>query len=162
MYGETFPRGKGRFMPVRQSAPAAELPSQRFPFVLNTGRILYHWHGGTLTRRVSGLVDRASELRIAVNPQDAARLEIADGEAVVVTSRRGEIEAVASVTDAVRPGETFVPFVQLNGAAANFLTNNVYDPTAKIPEYKVCAIRIDKVGDPGSWRHGRREKARAR
>ncbi len=157
LYGESFPRGLGRFVPVRQGPAAVELPSQRFPLILNTGRVLYHWHGGTLTRRVAGLMERVPELRIAVNPQDAARLEVADGESVVVSSRRGEINAFVLITDAVRAGETFVPFVQLEGNAVNFLTNNVYDPTAKIPEYKVCAIRIDKTGNPSSWRRGRRE-----
>mgnify|MGYP001223019511 CR=1 FL=1 len=157
LYGESFPRGKGRFMPVRQDPPAAELPDRRFPLILNTGRILYHWHGGTITRRVAGLLERAPVVQLALSPQDAAMLEVADGERVTVSSRRGEIEAVALVTDAQRPGEVFVPFVQLEGAAANFLTNNVYDPTAKIPEYKVCAVRIDKAGAPAGWRHGRRE-----
>ncbi|HLZ72416.1 MAG TPA: formate dehydrogenase subunit alpha [Dehalococcoidia bacterium] len=157
LYGESFPRGKGRFMPVRQDPPAAELPNRRFPLILNTGRILYHWHGGTLTRRVPGLLERAPVVQVALSPQDAATLEVADGERVTLSSRRGEIEAVAFITEAQRPGEVFVPFVQLEGAAANFLTNNVYDPTAKIPEYKVCAVRIDKAGAPAEWRHGRRE-----
>jgi predicted molibdopterin-dependent oxidoreductase YjgC len=78
------------------------------------------------------------------------------GESVTVSSRRGEIEATVLITDAMRPGEVFIPFVQLQGAAVNFLTNNVYDPTAKIPEYKVCAVRIDKPGDARTWRRERR------
>jgi formate dehydrogenase alpha subunit len=161
IYGESFPRGLGRFIPVKPGPPAAELPNPRFPLMLNTGRILYHWHGGTLTRRVRGLLERAPELRVLISPQDATRLEIVDGEQVTISSRRGEIEAYALVTEAMRQGEVFIPFVQLQGAAANFLTNNVYDPVAKIPEYKVCAVRIEKAGDPGAWRHGRRDRIAA-
>ena len=92
LYGEDFPRGKGKFIPVRQTAPSEEAPDERYPFVLNTGRVLYHWHGGTMTRRVEGLVDSWPELRVAIHPQDAARIEIESGEAVQVASRRGRLE----------------------------------------------------------------------
>jgi formate dehydrogenase alpha subunit len=146
LFAETFPRDKGRFVPVTQGPPAAELPSRRFPYILNTGRVLYHWHGGTLTRRVRGLLARSPSVRVAIHPLDAAGQQIANGEPVVVTSRRGEMHAEALLTDAVPRGELFVPFVKLAESAANFLTNNVYDPKSKIPEYKVCAVRIDKPG----------------
>src|SRR5690348_9014082 len=91
LYGESFPRGKGRFIPVRQDPPAAELPNKRFPLILNTGRVLYHWHGGTLTRRVAGLLERVPVVQVALSPQDAASLEVVDGERVMLSSRRGEI-----------------------------------------------------------------------
>ena len=158
MYAETFPRGRGRFIPVRQTAPAEEEPDERYPFILNTGRVLYHWHGGTLTRRVDGLQESFPELRVALNPADAARLEVAEGEAVEVASRRGRLEGVAFVTDDVAPGSVFVPFVRLKESAANWLTNNVYDPTARIPEYKVCAVRVERAGEPAEWRRASRDR----
>jgi len=146
LFAETFPIGKAKFVPVTQGPPAAELPSRRFPFMLNTGRVLYHWHGGTMTRRVKGLLARSPVVRVAIHPSDAADQGITDGEEVVVTSRRGEMNGQALLTDAVMPGEIFVPFVKLAESAANFLTNAAYDPKSKIPEYKVCAVRIDKPG----------------
>jgi formate dehydrogenase alpha subunit len=145
LYGESFPRGRGRFVPVAQTAPAAELPDGDYPFVLNTGRLLYHWHGGTLTRRVQGLLELAPRLEVAVHPADARRLGVGDGETLRVVSRRGELTAYARLTEAVRPGAVFVPFVKLADSAANFLTNSAYDPSAKIPEYKVCAVRLEKI-----------------
>ncbi|TAK72367.1 MAG: formate dehydrogenase subunit alpha [Dehalococcoidia bacterium] len=148
LFADTFPIGRGRFVPVTQGPPAAELPSRRFPLILNTGRVLYHWHGGTMTRRVRGLLARSPAVRVAIHPDDAAESGVAAGERVVVTSRRGELTGEALLTDAVRRGEIFVPFVKLAESAANFLTNNAYDPKAKIPEYKVCAVRIDKEGAP--------------
>jgi predicted molibdopterin-dependent oxidoreductase YjgC len=157
MYGESFPRGLGKFVPVEQGEVAAELPDKRFPLILNTGRMLYHWHGGTITRRVSGLVERAPVVPVAVHPQDATALEIANGEEIVISSRRGEMKATVNITDAVRPGEVFVPFVRLSEHAANWLTNNVYDKTSRIPEYKVCAVRLDKPGQVREWRRGRRQ-----
>ncbi len=142
LYGDSFPRGLGKFHPVTQEEPAAEMPDRKFPLILNTGRVLYHWHGGTLTRRVEGLLARAPELQVAVHPNDASSSQVSDGDEVVVMSRRGELEGRALVTDAVREGEIFVPFVRLKDSAANFLTNSVLDPDSKIPEYKVCAVRV--------------------
>jgi formate dehydrogenase alpha subunit len=145
LYGESFPRGKGRFVPVTQTAEAAELPDPEYPFVLNTGRLLYHWHGGTLTRRVQGLLELAPRVEVAVHPADARRLGVDDGAALRVISRRGDMTAYARVTEAVRPGAVFVPFVKLEDSAANFLTNAAFDPSAKIPEYKVCAVRLERI-----------------
>jgi formate dehydrogenase (NADP+) alpha subunit len=116
--------------------------------VLNTGRVLYHWHGGTITRRVQGLLELAPRLEVALHPADARRLGLEDGEAVRVTSRRGELEGHARLTEAVRPGAIFVPFVKLADSAANFLTNAAFDPASKIPEYKVCAVRVEPVRVP--------------
>ena len=160
LYGEAFPRGLGKFIPVQQTAPSAEAPDERYPFTLNTGRVLYHWHGGTITRRVAGLVDSWPELRAAVHPSDAARLELEAGEAIKVVSRRGSLEAVAFVTDDVAPGSIFVPFARLQSSAANWLTNNVYDDQARIPEYKVCAVAIERAADPSEWRRGRKRGKR--
>ena len=144
LYAESFPRGRGLFVPVRQGSFADETPDADYPLILNTGRILYHWHGGTLTRRVRGLLERVDTVPVAIHPDDAAPAAISGGDDVTVYSRRGRLRGAAVVTDAVRPGSVFVPFVKLNESAANFLTNNAYDPQSRIPEYKVCAVRIEK------------------
>ena len=164
LYDESFPRGLGKFVPVRQLPPSEEAPDERYPLILNTGRVLYHWHGGTITRRVDGLVDSWPELRVAIHPNDAARQEIVDGEAVWVASRRGRLEGVSFVTEDVAEGSIFVPFVRLADSAANWLTNNAYDEVARIPEYKVCAVAVERAAEPSEWRHsgatGRRGKRR--
>jgi predicted molibdopterin-dependent oxidoreductase YjgC len=145
LYGESFPRGRARFIPARQIEEAAELPDAEYPFILNTGRLLYHWHGGTLTRRVAGLLELAPRLEIAIHPTDARRLGVDTGGRLRVASRRGELTGYARVTEAVRAGAIFVPFVKLADSAANFLTNSASDPASKIPEYKVCAVRLERV-----------------
>ena len=150
LYGESFPLGKARFVPAVQTVEAAELPDPDYPFVLNTGRLLYHWHGGTITRRVEGLLELAPRLEVAVHPGDARRLGIDTGALIRVTSRRGELTGYARVTEAVRAGAIFVPFVKLADSAANFLTNSAFDPSSKIPEYKVCAVRLERVEGQGA------------
>jgi formate dehydrogenase alpha subunit len=145
LYAESFPRGRGRFVPARQIETAAELPDADYPFVLNTGRLLYHWHGGTLTRRVQGLLELAPRLEVAIHPADARRLGVDEGALLRVTSRRGELTGHTHVTEAVKPGAIFIPFVKFGDSAANFLTNSAFDPSSKIPEYKVCAVRIERV-----------------
>ncbi|HVQ76979.1 MAG TPA: formate dehydrogenase subunit alpha, partial [Candidatus Binatia bacterium] len=139
LYAESFPRGKARFVAVRQGPASAEEVERDYPFVLNTGRLLYHWHGGTLTRRVQGLLELAPRLEIALHPADARQLGIDDGARLRVVSRRGELVGHARLTEAVRAGSIFVPFVKLEESAVNFLTNSAFDPSARIPEYKVCA-----------------------
>ena len=147
LYAEGFPRGpRAKFVPFEQAEVAAETPTPRFPLILNTGRVLYHWHSGTMTRRVAGLLARAPEVRIAMNPEDGPRYGVSDGELVRLRSRRGELQGRTLFTDRMRSGEVFVPFVKLAESAANFLTNAAFDPDSKIPEYKVCAVRIDKIG----------------
>jgi len=145
LYAESFPRGRGRFIPARQIETAAELPDADYPFVLNTGRLLYHWHGGTLTRRVQGLMELAPRLEIAIHPSDARRLGVDEGARLRVESRRGELTGYARVTEAVKAGAIFVPFVKLDESAANFLTNAAFDPSSKIPEYKVCAVKVERA-----------------
>jgi formate dehydrogenase alpha subunit len=147
LYAETFPLGRARFIAARETVEAAELPDRDFPFVLNTGRLLYHWHGGTLTRRVEGLLELAPRLEVAIHPSDARRLGVDTGSRVRLTSRRGELDGYARVTEAVRAGAVFVPFVKLEQSAANFLTNSAADPASKIPEYKVCAVRVERLSD---------------
>jgi formate dehydrogenase alpha subunit len=145
LYAESFPRGQGRFIAARQIETAAELPDRDYPFILNTGRLLYHWHGGTITRRVPGLLELAPRLEVAIHFLDARALGIDDGDRVRVTSRRGELYGYARLTDGLRPGAIFIPFVKLQESAANFLTNSASDPISKIPEYKVCAVRIERA-----------------
>ncbi len=146
LYEDDFPRGpRARFAAFDQAPEAEELPSRRFPLILNTGRVLYHWHGGTITRRDSGLMARFPELQIALSAEDGKRYSVADGEWVRLVSRRGEVEGRVLYTEKMRVGEVFVPFVKLQKSAANFLTNAAFDSTSGIPEYKVCAVRIDKI-----------------
>ena len=146
LYADSFPRGpRAKFVGFKQAAPAAELPNKRFPLILNTGRVLYHWHGGTLTKRSAGLMAIAPEVQVAIHPEDARRLSINDGAWIRVRSRRGDMEGRAQVTDMVKEGEIFVPFVKLAEHAANFLTNAAYDPDSGIPEYKVCAVRLETI-----------------
>ena len=146
LYERDFPRGpRAKFVPFDQGPRAEELPSKRFPLILNTGRILYHWHGGTITRRSTDLLSRSPELEIGISRQDGERFGVEDGEWVRLVSRRGELEGRAAYTDKMRAGEVFVPFVKLKEHAANFLTNSAFDPDSKIPEYKVCAARIEKI-----------------
>jgi formate dehydrogenase alpha subunit len=148
LYAEAFPRGKGRFVPAVQTEPAAEMPDPDYPFVLNTGRLLYHWHGGTITRRVQGLLELAPRLEVALHPVDGRQLGVESGDAIRVSSRRGDLDGFVRLTEAVRPGAIFIPFVKLADSAANFLTNSACDPASKIPEYKVCAVRLEPLRAP--------------
>ncbi len=146
LYENDFPRGpRAKFVGFRQGPQAEEMPTKRFPLILNTGRILYHWHGGTITRRADNLLARAPELEINMSAEDGAKYEVADGEWISLKSRRGVLEGRVLYTDKMRPGEVFVPFVKLQEHAANFLTTDALDPFSGIPEYKVCAVRIEKV-----------------
>jgi formate dehydrogenase major subunit len=136
-----FARGLGKFNPI-DHVPPAEEPSPAYPFVMSTGRVLYHWHGGQMTRRSSGLMQVYGEALIEVNPDDGARLGLNGKTRVRVTSRRGSIEALAWVTDRVPPGMVYANF-HFPEASANELTQAVLDPVAKIPEYKVTAVKVE-------------------
>ena len=134
LYESDFPRGpRARFVAFDQGPMAEEMPSKRFPLVLNTGRVLYHWHGGTMTRRADGLLARSPELQVSLNAEDGERFNVADGEWVRVRSRRGELEGRVLYTEKMRKGEVFVPFVKLQEHAANFLTNSALDPNSQDP-----------------------------
>lgn len=149
LYEHDFPRGpRAKFVGYDQGPQAEEMPTKRFPLILSTGRILYHWHGGTITRRASNLLAHAPDLPISMTAEDGGKYDIADGDWVRVRSRRGDLEGRVQFTDKMQPGEIFIPFVKLRDHAANYLTNAVYDPTSRIPEYKVCAVRIDVIDDP--------------
>ncbi len=135
-----FARGLGKFFPLEYKA-AAELPDPEYPFVLTTGRIMFQYHTGTMTRRSPKLESEASEAYVEINPADAVQIGVNGHRRVRVTSRRGQIELGVRVTEGIKPGVVFIPFHFVE-AAANALTNAAVDPVAKIPEYKVCAVRI--------------------
>ncbi len=137
-----FTRGSGKFH-VTDHLPARERPDAEFPFLLTTGRVLFHWHGGELTRRVPGLLSLCPEPTLEINLDDAARLAIHRGDFLRVRSRRGELLARADVTARVAPGIVFANFHFPAAGNANNLTINAVDPVAKIPEYKVCAVAIE-------------------
>ncbi len=138
-----FVCGLGKFAPL-QYKPPAELPDKEYPLVLTTGRNLYHYHTGTMTRKVAGLNTIEPEGVIEINPADASSLKIKDGDKVKVISRRGEVAAKAKITEKSPPKVVYMTF-HFAESAANLLTNTALDPVAKIPEFKVCAVRIERV-----------------
>jgi formate dehydrogenase alpha subunit len=138
-----FSRGLGRFHAIHFQE-AAELPDEEYPFILTTGRLMFHWHTGTMTRRSEKLEQEVPEAYVEIHPHDAARVGLDGVRRVRVASRRGEIELAVRVTPGIRPGVVFIPF-HFAEAAANALTNAALDPIAKIPEYKVCAVRVEPV-----------------
>lgn len=144
LYAESFPIGKAKFFPL-DYRPIDEPPDQEFPLVLNTGRVLEHWHGGTLTRN-SWMDDLFSQALVEINPVDAEVFNIEHLDVVKVKSRRGEVILRANVTEKTTPGVIFIPFHFVE-AAANFLTNDALDPEALIPEFKACAVKIEKTSE---------------
>jgi len=136
-----FTRGKGKFHRV-EHVDAKELPDDDFPLLLTTGRVLYHWHGGELTRRSPALLEAVPESLLEIHPSDAARFAVRDGQMLRVTSRRGRMQARAVVTDRVAEGIVFGNFHFPGEANVNNLTIAALDPIAKIPEYKVCAVAV--------------------
>jgi predicted molibdopterin-dependent oxidoreductase YjgC len=137
-----FMRGQGKFHPC-EHLPAAELPDKDYPLVLTTGHVLYHWHGGEMTRRSQGLAEVCPDARVEISPEDATRMNIADGSTVQLLSRRGEMLALAEVTERVAQGVVFGNFHFPGVRNVNNLTIAAVDPFARIPEYKVCAIRVE-------------------
>jgi predicted molibdopterin-dependent oxidoreductase YjgC len=142
LFENGFPRGRGSFTPVVWRGPD-ELPDDEYPFILSTGRVLYQYHTGTMTRRSQVLEDADRGPVIEMNPADTEALQIHEGEEVDVVSRRGTITLPVLVTERIRPGVTFIPF-HYKEAAANLLTNDALDPVSKIPEAKVCAVKVTK------------------
>ena len=144
LHTELFTRGKGQFVPLKYK-PSMESPDADYPLLLTTGRAEQHFHTGTMTRKVRGLNILRSEELVEINPQDASALGIADGETVKVVSRRGGVTAKTKVTDDSPAGVVFMTF-HFAESPTNQLTNPALDPVAKIPEYKVCAVRVEKNG----------------
>ncbi|MCR4738846.1 MAG: formate dehydrogenase subunit alpha [Lachnospiraceae bacterium] len=136
-------RGKALLYPAVYKA-SQELPDDEYPFILTTGRILYHYNAAAMTSRAPGLVEIAGEGFIEINHKDAERLGIENGERIKVSSRRGTIDATARVGRKVSEGETWMPF-HFPDSPVNVITNAALDDFARIPEYKVCAVNIEKI-----------------
>lgn len=139
-----FSRGQGQFHAVEFKEPA-ESPDQDYPLTLTTGRLMFHFHTGSMTRRSEKLHQEVPEAYVEIHPDDAARISFKRGQRVRVHSRRGQIELDVRVTKRIKPGVVFIPF-HFAEAAANVLTHAAIDPIAKIPEYKVCAVKMETIG----------------
>jgi formate dehydrogenase alpha subunit len=148
LHKERFTRGKGLFHAV-EYRPPEELADEEFPILLTTGRFFPHYHTGTMTHNSPTLENEMSEGHIEIHPYDAKDLGISSGEDCRIISRRGEVVTKAIVTDVVEPGTIFMSFHFME-ANANVLTNPALDPICKIPEYKVCAVRVEKIGAQAS------------
>jgi len=143
LHKDAFTRGKGLFSAIEYTPPA-EVTDAEYPYILTTGRILYQYHTATMSRRSSGLVSRTPNAFVEINPVDAQKLKINQGDRLTISSRRGTIQTNAEISEKCAPGVIFIPF-HYSEAAVNRLTNAKLDPIAKIPEYKVCAVRIEKA-----------------
>ena len=145
IFGDGFPtaNGRARFVPTKLVAPD-ELPDEEFPLVLTTGRLLEHWHTGSMTRRAANLDALEPEAIVCLNSRDLMRMKVAAGDFVKVSTRRGDISLMAREDRDVPEGMVFIPFCFAE-AAANILTNPQLDPMGKIPEFKFCAARVEPV-----------------
>ena len=143
LHKDKFARGLGLFHAIEYKPPA-EVVDDEYPFWLSTGRVHVHYHTGTMTRVSPSLHAEMPEGSLEMHPEDGDRLGVRQGEKVKVASRRGEITARVILTDRVNPGVVFMPF-HFAETCANLLTNPAHDPTAKIPEYKVCAVKVEKA-----------------
>jgi len=144
LHPEQFTRGKGWFVPLEYK-PSAELPDDEYPLILTTERSLFHFHTGTMSRKVKGLNVLRSEELLEINPKDAEALGVNDGDMVHVISRRGDVETKAKITRSSPVGVVSMTF-HFAESPTNQLTNPQFDPVAKIPELKVCAVKVKKNG----------------
>jgi len=138
LYQDGFARGRGKFHAVGYKPPAESI-SEGYPLILTTGRVLEHWHTGTMSRRSKVLNELNPSGVVEMHPSDAAKLGLIEHDLIVVASERGRLEAPLHITEKSPPGLVFMPF-HWSEAAANVLTNDALDPVAKIPEYKVSAV----------------------
>jgi len=143
LHKDQFTRGKGLFKPAPYKKPAEEA-DQEYPFTLTTGRVIFQYHTGSMSRRSLNLESEMPEGYVQINSQDARNLGLREGELVEIESRRGRIETKTKISRKIRPGIVFIPF-HFAEQAANVLTNPALDPISKIPEYKVCAVKITKI-----------------
>jgi len=143
LHKDRFSKGKGTFFAIDHKDPA-EMPDAEYPLYLTTGRLLYQYHSGTMSRRAPGLTEKAPECLVELSAADAAKYAIASGDQVRVRTRRGQIIVKAQISPKAVPGTIFLPF-HFAEASANKLTHAALDPVCKIPEYKVCAVQIEKV-----------------
>jgi assimilatory nitrate reductase catalytic subunit len=139
-----FPDGKARFHAIPYKPPA-ELPDEEYPFFYTTGRVIFHYLSGNQTRRLGALVENAPEPYVEIHPLAAEKLGIEAGDPVKVTSRRGEMIVPAKITRSIRPDTVFIPYHWGGNRAANNLTIRAYDPISRIPEYKVCAVQVERA-----------------
>jgi formate dehydrogenase alpha subunit len=153
LHSHSFPRGRGRFHVV-EHLPPCELPDEEFPLLLTTGRLLYHWHGGELSRRAAVLTQLCPMPYLEIHPVDARQLGISHGQWLRVVSRRGAMRALAAVTHRVAEGIVFGNFHFPPQYNVNALTIDALDPVAKIPEYKVCAVRVEPDDDGAAAAEG--------
>jgi predicted molibdopterin-dependent oxidoreductase YjgC len=153
LYKDGFPRGRVPFLPVAYQPPA-EVCDSEYPFILTTGRNLFQYHSGSMTRRVAPIEAHAGDPYVEINPSDSGNLGIREGDIITVQSRRGELSIKARVTHRVQEGTVFIP-MHYREAAANVITNDALDPQVKIPELKVCAVRIIAAEGPGRQEKGR-------
>jgi formate dehydrogenase major subunit len=143
--GFPTPTGRAKFVPAKWSG-ARELPDEQYPLVLNTGRVLEHWHTGSMTRRAAALDSLEPEAFVGIHPEDAHEIGVANGDRVSVTSVRGSISLRARVSQREYQGAVFIPF-HYREASANLLTLDELDPEGKIPEFKFCAVRVERLSD---------------
>lgn len=143
LHKDRFAKGLGTFFAIDHKDPA-EMPDAEYPLYLTTGRLLYQYHSGTMSRRAPGLAEKAPECMVELAATDAAKYGIAAGDQVRLKTRRGQITAKALISVKAVPGTVFLPF-HFAEASANKLTNAALDPVSKIPEYKVCAVQIEKA-----------------
>lgn len=147
LYKGGFPRGKVPFM-IIDYEPPYDMTNNDYPFILTTGRILYRYHFDSMTGKVKAISQYESEIYAEINPEDAERLSIDSGDLIKITSQRGSIITKAKISEKVKPGEIFMP-LHSTASPVNILTNNIaLDKHAKTPEYKVCAVKIEKIKHP--------------
>ena len=139
-----FPDGRARFNVAPYSPPTEDV-DQEYPLMLTTGRVVSQFLSGTQTRRIGPLVDQCPEPYVEMHPQLASKLGIANGDITIVDSRRGTIRLKAMVVATIRPDTVFVPYHWAGRKSINQLTIAAQDPISKIPEYKVCAVRVRKA-----------------
>lgn len=146
LFADHFPTPDGKATLVAvEYLPASELPDDQYPFILNSGRQMYHWHTGTMTRRSRGLDAREPIPTMEMHPEDTRVVGIEEGDEVLVRSRRGVVRIRVRISDRQARGQVFIP-MHYREAAVNLLTNPTLDPYAKIAEFKVSAVRIERLG----------------
>jgi predicted molibdopterin-dependent oxidoreductase YjgC len=151
LFTDEFPRGRGKFWEV-QFGTESELPDEEYPFNMSTGRVLYHWHGSTMTGR-SALEEVFPEAICEMHPEDGDKLGLETGDWIQVSSRRGSIKLRVLLTGRSPVGTVFIPF-HFAEAAANKLTLNKVDTRAKIPDYKNTAVKVEKTTPPDGLDEG--------
>jgi formate dehydrogenase major subunit len=137
------PNGLGKFVPVEHIDPA-EMTDKEYPLILTTGRIIFHYNSGTMTRRCESIVNEIDENFIEINTEDAKTLNIKNGDTVKVSSRRGTVNALVRVTENIIKGVVYMSFHFLE-EATNKVTNSAYDPVSKTAEVKICAVKVEKI-----------------